>query len=118
MRRENLAMGGAVGASLLVASCCVAPTLFLLFGVSVGALGALSGFEPYRPIFIVLGTLALSYAGWRVYRTESVDAHETCADGACAPDAPVRRRTQRLFILAVVVFVASIAYPYVLAAIL
>ena len=42
MRKEMLATGGAIGASLAIASCCVAPTLFLLFGVSVGSLGLLA----------------------------------------------------------------------------
>jgi mercuric ion transport protein len=58
MRRETLAAGGAIGAAVLIASCCLAPTLFLLLGVSVGALSTASALEPYRPIFIAFGGAA------------------------------------------------------------
>jgi len=35
MNRESLATGGAFAASFLIGSCCIVPTLFLVFGVSV-----------------------------------------------------------------------------------
>ena len=41
MKRETRATGGLIGVSLLIASCCIGPTLVLLFGVSIGALGTL-----------------------------------------------------------------------------
>ena len=37
MRKETLATSGVLGLSVLIASCCIGSTLFLLFGVSVGA---------------------------------------------------------------------------------
>lgn len=55
MKKEDLAVGGAIGASLLIGACCLGPALFLLFGVSIGALGILASLEPYRPFFVVLG---------------------------------------------------------------
>ncbi len=91
MRGERLATGGAIGASLLIASCCVAPTLFLLFGVSLGALGSLSALEPYRPAFIAVGGAALLYAGRRIYSPARSDA-EDCADDSCAPGPPSESR--------------------------
>ncbi len=118
MKKQTLATTGAIGASLLIASCCVAPTLFLLFGVSVGALGVLTSLEPYRPIFIGLGGLALLYAGWRAWRPEPTGSGETCDDEICDSDSPQRRRRRRLVSVAVVLYGLAIAYPYALEALL
>jgi mercuric ion transport protein len=116
MKKETLATGGAIGLSVLIASRCIAPTLFLLFGVSIGALGALSTLEPYQPYFIGAGVLALGFAGRRIFGSAEIDA--ACADDACAPDSQSRRVTRRFFLLAVALFVAASAYPYVLTALL
>jgi len=118
MKKEDLALGGAFGASLLIASCCLAPALFLLFGVSVSALGALSSLEPYRPIFMIVGGSALLYASWRAWRPAPVDTTEACADESCAPDSMRRRRTRQLVTFAVILYGLAIAYPYVIAALL
>ena len=116
MRRETLATGGAIGLSLLIASCCVGPTLFLLFGVSIGALGALSILEPYQPYFIGAGVVALGFAGHQIFRSGDIEAD--CGNDACAPDSRSRRLTRRFFFLAVVLFMGAAAYPFVLNALL
>jgi mercuric ion transport protein len=119
MEKEDLAVGGAFGASLLIGACCVAPALFLLFGVSVGGLGMLGRLEPYRPIFIAVGGASLLYAAWRAWRPAPSDAAAVeCADGTCAPGSPRRRRTRQLVTLAVILYGLAIAYPYALAALL
>lgn len=117
MKRETLATGGILGLSVLIASCCLGPALFLLFGVSVGALSALSIFEPYRPLFIALGGALLAYAGWRIFRPVPVEATTDCADDACAPASPSRRASRVLFFAASAVYLLAIVYPNVLAAI-
>ena len=116
MKKDTLATGSAIGLSVLIASCCIAPTLFLLFGASVGALGALSTLEPYQPYFIGAGVLALGFAGHQIFRSTEIDAD--CRDDACAPDSRSRRLTRRFFFLAVALFVGAAAYPYVLIALL
>ena len=116
MKKETLATGGAIGLSVLIASCCIAPTLFLVFGVSVGALGALSALEPYQPYFIGAGVLALGFAGHQIFRPAETAAD--CGDAACAQDSQSRRLTRRFFFLAVVLFMGAAAYPYVLNALL
>ncbi len=116
MTKETLATGGAIGLSVLIASCCIAPTLFLVLGVSIGALGALSALEPYQPYFIGAGVLALGFAGHQIFRSADIEAD--CGDAACAPDSGSRRSTRRFFFLALVLFVAAAAYPYVLDALL
>lgn len=111
MNKETLATGGAIGLSVLIASCCIAPTLFLAFGVSIGALGALSALEPYQPYFIGAGVLALGVAGYQTFRAG--DAAD-CADDGCAPASRSRRFTRRLFFVAVALFALAISYPYLL----
>jgi len=118
MKKETLATGGVIGVSFLIASCCLAPTLALLFGVSVGALGSFSALEPYRPYFIAAGAIALLYAGRRIYRSAPPDEGDACEDGICAPDSGRRRITRVLFPFAVVLFVLACTYPYILNAIL
>ena len=110
--RESLATGSAIGLSVLIASCCIAPTLFLVFGVSIGALGVLSALEPYQPYFIGVGVLALGFAGRQIFR--SAEADSECGDEACAPDSRSRRFTRRLFFGAVAFFGLAIFYPYIL----
>lgn len=116
MKKETLATGGALGLSILIASCCIGPTLFLLFGVSVGGLGAFSVLGPYQPIFIGAGLAALAFAGYRIFREPPVE--EACADDACAPDSRSRKFTRRFFIVAVVFFMGAASYPYVFNALL
>lgn len=118
MRKELLATGGAIGASLAIASCCVAPTLFLLFGVSLGSLGMLASLEPYRPIFIGAGGLALAYAGWRAWRPQPSVSSPGGSEDTCAPSSPQRRRTQGIVTVAGVLYGVAIAYPYALEALL
>jgi len=115
MNKESLATGGAFAASFLIGSCCIVPTLFLVFGVSVGTLGAFSALEPFQPIFIVLGFVALSYAGLRIFR-ESPDSEGDSE--SCDPQSRNRRLLRRLFPMAVLLFVAAIAYPHILSALL
>ena len=118
MRKETLAAGGAIGASLVIASCCLAPALFLLFGVSVGALGMLSALEPVRPFFMALGGAALVYAAWRVRRPPSGDPDPLCSDTSCAPGSRTLRRTRRFVAIAFVLYGLAVAYPYLLEAVL
>ncbi len=115
MNRESLATGGAFAASFLIGSCCIVPTLFLVFSVSVSSLGVLSALEPFQPIFIVAGFIALSYAGLRIFR-ESPGPE--CDNESCDPQSRNRRRLRRLFPVAVLFFVAAISYPYILNALL
>ncbi len=100
MKKETLVTGGAIGASLLIASCCVAPALILLFGVSVGALGTLTALEPFRPYLIVLGGFALLYSGTKIYRPAPVGGDSACEVAACSPESSPVRRTRKLYLVA------------------
>ena len=119
MKKEDLAVGGAIGASLLIGACCLGPALFLLFGVSIGAIGMLSSLEPYRPFFVVLGGVALVYAASRAWLPVPAAASgEECTDETCAPGSRQRRRTRGVVAFAVILYGLAIAYPHALAALL
>jgi mercuric ion transport protein len=111
MNTERIATGGAIGLSFLVASCCLGPTL-LLFGISAGALGALSVLEPYRSIFVVAAVAALAIGGVRIFR--SAGPNVECDGDTCAPDARSRQVTRGLFYIAAALLVVATVYPYVL----
>ena len=118
MEKEDLAVGGAFGASLLIGACCVAPALFLVFGVSIGGLGMLTRLEPYRPIFMSVGGASLLYAAWRAWRPAPTGSSETCVDEGCAPGSTRRRRSRQMVTVAAILYGLAIAYPYAIAALL
>jgi mercuric ion transport protein len=119
MKRELWPAAGAIGASLLLASCCLGPTLFLLFGVSAAALGQLSGLEPYRPLFMAVGAFALVCAFWVAWKPQGARerAGDSCRSGACEP-ARVRRSLRQLALLALALYGFALAYPWLLATVL
>lgn len=112
--KETIATTGVIGAALLAASCCLAPALFILFGVSAGALTRFTALEPYRPLFMATGGLCLLAAAWWIYGRRA--ATPTCADGQCAPHAPRPRRTRLLFWISAAAFAAAVIYPLALGA--
>ena len=118
MKRETLATGSVLGVSFLIASCCLGPALFLLFGVSIGALGWFSTLEPYRPFLIVIGASLLAYAGFRVYRPGSDEGGSERADDACAPSSQRRRGLRLLFMIAAALYVIAIVFPYAIEALI
>ena len=118
MKRETLATGGLLGVSVLIASCCIGPTLVLLFGVSISALGTLSVLEPFRPMLIAVGGGLLAYAGLRIYRRPAALGPDPCPDDACAPGPASRRLPRWLLGGAIVCYTVATLYPYVLEALL
>ena len=130
MNKERAAMTGALGAAFLVSSCCLGPTLFIVFGVSAGALSGLSVLEPYQPFFFTAGAACLGYAAWRIYwkpatwkpaqvtqpaQPAEVAAAE-CGDDACAPGSTQRRATRAMFWISLVAFAVGVGYPFALEA--
>jgi mercuric ion transport protein len=75
-----LAAGGMIGA-LLVSSCCLAPLLFVLVGVSGAWISNLTALEPYRACFAAIALAFIGLGFWRVY----LRPRAACADGTyCA----------------------------------
>lgn len=79
MKEERLAMGGAVLAAFAASLCCIAPLLFVVFGL--GAFGAATAFETARPFLLGAAALLLAFGFYRAYFRRG----EACAPGeACA----------------------------------
>ena len=54
-------ISGAVITAILASTCCLAPLLFLLFGISVGSLSFLQFFAPYKIYFTILAVITIGY---------------------------------------------------------
>jgi len=107
MRKEVMSSLGSLVPSVLVSTCCLGPTLYVLFGVSVGGLSIFTPLEPYRPAFMLAALGLLGYAFHHLYiRPPQFD---------CVEDGRSALRTSRVvFWIASLVFVVAALYPVVL----
>jgi mercuric ion transport protein len=107
MRKELVSSLGSLVPSFLVSTCCLGPTLYVLFGVSVGGLSIFAPLESYRPLFMLVATGLLGHAFYHLYiRPPQFD---------CIENGLSALRTSRvLFWVASVVFVVAVLYPLVL----
>ncbi|BAI80383.1 mercuric ion transport protein [Deferribacter desulfuricans SSM1] len=63
-------ISGTIGtlAALLGASCCILPTLLVIFGISLGSAGGFfSNLEAYRWLFLGIGYLSVGYSIYSLY---------------------------------------------------
>jgi mercuric ion transport protein len=67
MRKENISSLGTIITSLLAASCCIGPAIFVVSGASVGFLGEMTMFAPYRPYFLGAAAAMLGFSFWKLY---------------------------------------------------
>lgn len=67
MKTENISGIGTVLASLLAASCCIGPAIFVVFGTSVGFLGRLSFLDPLRPYLLGAAFIMFAYSFYKLY---------------------------------------------------
>ena len=74
------AAGGVVGA-ILASTCCIAPLLLLMLGVSGAWIGNLTALEPYKPVFAGVSLVFIGLGFRQVY----FRAKLACEDGSyCA----------------------------------
>jgi hypothetical protein len=71
MKTENYTGMGAILSSLLIASCCIGPAVFVIFGTSLTFLGWFSVFEPYQGYFMALAAILLGVSFCRLYLKKS-----------------------------------------------
>ena len=67
MKKENISSFGTIITAFLATSCCLAPAIFVIFGVSIGFLGKLTVLAPISPYLLGAGFLMLSYSFWKLY---------------------------------------------------
>ena len=106
--RALLSAGSLMGA-IAAASCCLAPLVLFLLGISGAWISNLTALAPYQPYFVAF-TLACLVAGFAlVYRKPRAEA---CVEGSfCA--SPASDRTARIALWsATFLVVAALAFPY------
>lgn len=107
MRKELVSSLGSLVPSFLVSTCCLGPTLYVLFGASVGGLGIFAPLEPYRPLFMVVAVALLGYAFYHLYVRPPTFA---CVENGRSP----LKTPRLLFWVASVLFMVAALYPMVL----
>jgi len=107
MQKGFLSTVGSLIPSFLVSTCCLGPTVYVLFGVSVSGLSVFAPLEPYRPLFMTVAVALLGSAFYHLYvRPPAFE---------CAENGRSSLRTQRLlFWVASVVFMVAALSPLVL----
>ncbi len=114
---------GALGtiAALLGASCCIAPTLFVIFGVSLGSFGGtLSALEPYRWYFLAVGYIAVGYSIYSLYLKNWVKEKilkKPAIECACE-EGNLNKVSKVLTWISLVLLIVATVYPYILPIIL
>ncbi|GLI95096.1 mercuric ion transporter MerT [Methylocystis echinoides] len=105
--RKALAAGGV--AAILASACCLGPLLLVSLGFSGAWLGSFKAFEPFRPLFLSVGFVALLLAWRRIYRPPAAcKPGEVCA----APRMTVAYKATFWGVAALVG--GSAVFPYVL----
>ena len=101
-KKEWFAAGGVVGA-ILASTCCIAPLVLLLLGVSGAWIGNLTALEPYKPIFAGVALVFIGLGFRQVY----FKAKPACADGSyCAHPESALITKSALWLSTVLVVVA------------
>lgn len=80
-RRDRWFAAGGLAGAALAASCCIAPLVLILLGVSGAWIGALTALEPYKPWFVGAALIFLTLGFGRVYFGPDRVCEE---DAACA----------------------------------
>jgi mercuric ion transport protein len=106
--RELLTGVSGILLSFLASSCCIAPTLFVVFGVSISGLGFLNLLEPYRKVFLLGGYLSVIYSLYRFYfKKKSIEC-------ACNEPSLGSRFGKILAWVSLLLLIVASFYPYVL----
>lgn len=111
MSNSNSGQGSLIAggvAAILSSACCLGPLILLALGVSGAWIGNLTALEPYRPAFITVALVAMSFAWRRIYRR----ADDCKPDDVCATPS-ARKRYKLMFSLVAVLIFTALAYPYV-----
>src|SRR5260370_4409712 len=102
-----LAAGGI--AAILASTCCRGPFVLLALGFGGAWIGNLTKLEPYRPVFIGMALIALSFAYRRIYR-----AAAACEPGEVCAIPQVRTTYKVIFWIVAVLVLVALGFPYVM----
>ncbi len=109
MKKESISSFGTILASLLAASSCIGPVLFIVFGTSVGFLGKLSFMMPLKPYLLAAAFLMLGYSFRKLYLKKT-----DCTDSACVEDPRARKIARGIFWIAFVTLVFAASFQKII----
>lgn len=96
-------IAGSIISAILASSCCLAPLLFLIFGVSMGSLSFLQIFAPYHIYFSIFAIILIVYLWIEYFR--KANKRLVCATPLC--------KNYKLYLILGTFFVALLtSYPY------
>nr|WP_313912333.1 mercuric transporter MerT family protein [Sphingopyxis sp. SE2] len=99
------AAGGIVGA-IIASSCCVAPLVLVMLGVSGAWIGNLTALEPYKLYFAAVTLAFIGLGFWHVYFRARSECEE---DSYCArPRSSIVTKTVLWIATALIVLALSI----------
>jgi mercuric ion transport protein len=104
-RLPGVAAVGAILGGVAAMSCCVAPLVFVLAGISGAWIANLTALAPYQPIFVAVALASIGYGHLAAYRTRRACA----AGGACARPMPRRLVAAGLWTGTMMVAIAVVA---------
>ncbi len=114
MREAVLGLLGFVS-GLLAASCCIAPTLFVIGGVSISWLGSVgSTLELYRPIFLGIGYASVAYAVYKLFLKRRFFTKGT-VECACEEPRLFNKVAKVLTIASLILLIIATFYPHIVA---
>ncbi|WP_294892466.1 mercuric transporter MerT family protein [Sulfuricurvum sp. MLSB] len=103
-RSAVLVLSGALITALLSASCCLVPTLFIVFGISFAGIINVAALEAYRWIFTALAALMLGIGFYRMVIKKQIECD-------CEPSL-TSKILLALFWTLFVLSLAALFYPY------
>ncbi|TNC98342.1 MAG: mercuric ion transport protein [Stygiobacter sp.] len=105
--RGALAAGGL--AAILASTCCLGPLVLVALGFSGAWIGNLTVLEPYRPVFLGAGLVAMFFAWRRIFHPA-----RACMPGEVCAVPRVRTTYKVIFWIVAALVVVALAFPYVL----
>ena len=93
---------GSIVSAILASTCCLAPLLFLLFGVSMGSLTFLQVFAPYKIYFSFIAIGLMLFLWLDYYKKRKIPACDT----------PLCKHYKLYLILGTIFVAIMITYPY------
>ncbi|MBI2316112.1 MAG: mercury transporter MerT [Betaproteobacteria bacterium] len=103
----NVPLTAGVIAGLAASACCLGPLVFVALGLGGAAAGLIGFFTPLRPAFIGLALLFLGFAAYRLFFVP-----KACVPGTACADPRTLRKQRLVFIGAVIVSAALVAFPW------
>lgn len=97
-------LSGALVTALLSASCCLVPTLFMVFGISFAGILNVAALESYRWVFTTLAVVMLATGFYRMVIKKQIECD-------CEPSL-TSKILLSLFWLLFLLSLAALFYPY------